>query len=339
MSDLEALQEEAGKSSPYVDGDDTAAENAVAGEEIPEEQAGGVVQADEPPELPDALQSILSDVNEPSNPLFIPSQEGNTKPPRKRGRSQEGILRRDGKHPITHLHVRSCSCSRPTECRAIMWRWAALNAKNMFPYLRLPNYPKNCETPNAAHVIQFREVVCHHLYGYKSSNDLIKGICQRDWIALHHFPAAIRPYVFAGDEGAKKVYKWRVPLEVGKECGLGNRDLCKTLDAEGNKTYMCAPTVTFAQSHAEIDEAERMHGIRQSATNPSADATASTSSSGRKYPNDLKPPKNCKIRKTPKERELDRITRETEANPRAAALKIYDLTEEVERLRQLVADR
>ena len=156
----------------------------------------------EPPELPDSLQFILDSANDPTNPLFIPSK-------RRRGRSEEGKLRRSGIHPVTKLHVRSCACSKSAECRAIMWRWAELNEMSMFPYLRLPAYPKKETSVTAWHLIQFREVVSHHLYGDGSDEDLVKGKVtgktHQDWVAMHHFPPEFRPYV-----------RWYCALSRGK---------------------------------------------------------------------------------------------------------------------------
>jgi hypothetical protein len=74
-------------------------------------------------------------------------------------------LRKQGIHPVTKLMVRTCACSNPKECRGIMWKWAGLGKEEMFPYLRLPGYPKKNKTTNAKHAIGFRENVCRHLYG------------------------------------------------------------------------------------------------------------------------------------------------------------------------------
>lgn len=297
-----------------------------------------------PPALPDSLQFILDNANnDPTNPLFVQETfvPGDNGPPLQtisRYISVESRLRRSGIHPITKLNVRTCACSEPSECRAIMWRWAALDEKSMFPYLRLPGYPKNTTTATSAHIIQFRETVSHHLYGYGAGNNLVTRMHEhkgQDWVAMHHFPPNVRPYV-RGDEHQMKQFKWRLPLEIGKEYGLTQKDLCKVPDADGTvgKTYMCAPTATFAQSYAEIEEAEQMHGIRHAAANPAAAAASSSAKA-----NSSRASKSSKSRrKSTQERELDRITRDVEANPRAAALQIFDMKAEIEVLKQRLAD-
>jgi hypothetical protein len=123
-----------------------------------------------------------------------------------------------------------------------MWKWAGLGKEEMFPYLRLPGYPKKNKTTNAKHAIGFRENVCRHLYGALNSKQLKKGISQEDWVALHHFHPDIRPYIHCHEKGTKGTQKWRLPLDVGKRCGLMNGDMCKTNDDRGKATFYISPT-------------------------------------------------------------------------------------------------
>ena len=240
-------------------------------------------------------------------------------------RSDEGILKRNGIHPITGLEVSNCVCPWPTECRDIMWRYAEIGDAAMFPYFRLPRHPKKGDTPTGRHVIQLRGNIMHHLYG-QDSNDIKDGMKGggHKYISLLHFRPEIRPILTNCNE-SKKQNKWRVPLDVGKQCGLTKADETKVKDTYGNApgtAFMPSPTVRLDEARLEIAEAERQYSIRRAAMNPTSHIDTGVQIG----------------RKSPKERELDVLTREATANPRVVALRLQDREAENCALKKELAD-
>ena len=78
--------------------------------------------------------------------------------------------KKDGYHPeFSSLRIEDCMCSTPTECREIMWRWANINAEDMFPYPILPKHQIK-ETDTGKHLNGYRQNVTHHFY-------MLCGIC------------------------------------------------------------------------------------------------------------------------------------------------------------------
>jgi hypothetical protein len=130
------------------------------------------------------------------------------------------------------------------------------------------------KTTNAKHAIGFCENVCQHLYGTGNSKQLTKGISKEDWIALHHFHPDIRPYICCHQKDTEGTQKWRVPLDVGKRCGLTDRDMCGT--------FYIAPTQRISQSHDEVN-AIHQSKVRAAALNPTS-TSVSVSKASRKSP-------------------------------------------------------
>jgi hypothetical protein len=208
-----------------------------------------------------------------------------------------------------------------------MWRYADIDEKSMFPYLCLPAYPKKTDSPTAKHIMQFRENVCHHLYGYGESTALKTGMNRLDRVALHHFPPAFRPYIVnnSDSDSVKKQFRWRVPLEVGSHHGLTKRDLCATKDADGElgKTYMCSPIVRLADSYRELEAAEHKYNVNVAAVDPSSTITVSSvPKSSRKSPEEKE-----------REKQLDALIEEAQTNPRALALRLLEQSEHNQMLR------
>ena len=100
-----------------------------------------------------------------------------------------------------------------------------------------------------------------------------------------------------------------MPHEVGKANGLTDLDSCKTKDAnrEFEKTFFAAPTQSVKDASAEVREKERQFKEQHAGKSPFMTPGNNNSSSP--------------SRKTPNEKELDRLEREAAANPRVAAMK------------------
>ena len=243
------------------------------------------------------------------------------------GRTEESTLRRRGIDPETGLRVQSCSCKTQQECRRIMQKYASMGNSDMCLYLRLPGYPKATETPSAQHIIQFRDNVCHHLYGYGESTDLKKGKSVVDYVALHHFHPLMRPYL-RHEQGVQKLSKWRVPLAIGRQCGLTDRDLCKVMDSNGEKSYLCSPIRRWKDIQQEFDEAEHKYNAQLAALDDSLTTVASVAKSGRKSP-----------REKEYEMEIDALLQEAQANPRALAIRLHQEIEKNESLQNTIDER
>lgn len=61
------------------------------------------------------------------------------------------------------------------------------------------------------------------------------------YVALIHYPKKIRECIQATPQGLAKKYKFRVPLAIGKECGLTDIDLCPTTNENDERTYFISP--------------------------------------------------------------------------------------------------
>eukprot|EP00956_Cyclotella_meneghiniana_P022855 scaffold43636_cov20-Cyclotella_meneghiniana.AAC.1 len=240
------------------------------------------------------------------------------------GRTRESILRRNGIDPDTGLHVRSCSCNNSQECRAIMQKYARIGKTDMFPYFRLPSYPKQVDTSSAQHIIQMRENVCQHLYGYGESSELKKGKSLVDFVALHHFHPLMRPYL-QNEKGTQKIDKWRVPLDIGRQCGLTDNDLCKITGSSGGKSYLCSPARRMRESTDEVDKFEHRFNVQRAALDESFISVSSVSKSSRKSPQDRE-----------YEKEIDALLEEAQSNPRAFAIRFHSELEKNKELQKSI---
>lgn len=239
--------------------------------------------------------------------------------------SADAASRRDGYHPITGLRVYTCGCPNPKQCREIMWRYAEIGDKEMCTYLRLPGHPQKSDTPNGKHIVQFRENVFHHLFG-QGSNDIKDGMKSKvTLVAYHHFDKRMHPYL--AESTGPKLDRFRIPYQLGKECGLTDRDRCKvgrskvdTNNPDAGRTFFASPTIRPGASLDAVERAEIEHELRKAAANPQPTAApALPQQTGRK---------------TPREREIERFARDAESNPLAAAINQCDQAEEIERLRE-----
>ena len=108
--------------------------------------------------------------------------------------SDEAELIRMGIHPFTKHLVRTCICMQSDECRKLMWRFAAINDKPMFPCHRLPGFPAKKYTSTGQHVIGHLNNVCNHLCPEVNS-DILNGLPKEKWVSLLHLKAPIRGYL------------------------------------------------------------------------------------------------------------------------------------------------
>ncbi len=153
--------------------------------------------------------------------------------------------RKGGIHPVTKLTIRNCICNSPL-CRQLMWILASIDARQYFPYMRLPNKPKRGEKSTATkdHVNACRKNHFHHLHGYGEEGSARKRALDGKndiFVALIHYPEKIRECIQATPDGLAKKFKFRVPLDIGRECGLTDLDLCPTTDENGERTYFTSP--------------------------------------------------------------------------------------------------
>ena len=75
-------------------------------------------------------------------------------------------------------------------------------------------------------VIAYQENIHHQLYGLDGLGD------EQRLLAMIHFHPRICSYALGSSskDVSKDEYKWRVPIEVGKQCGLKNSDRFKTAE-------------------------------------------------------------------------------------------------------------
>lgn len=72
------------------------------------------------------------------------------------------------------------------------------------------------------------------------------------FVALIHYPEKIRECIQAMPEGLAKLFKFRVPLDIGRECGLSDLDLCPTADENGERTYFTSPKRRNVSERSDI---------------------------------------------------------------------------------------
>ena len=104
--------------------------------------------------------------------------------------------------------------------------------------------------------------------------------------------------------------QFRIPHTIAMECGLSRADLCKVSDSTKSteKTYCPSPNVPWEDALFAVRNAEREFARRR-------DAAGET-------PNvDLHPTSG---RKTPREKDLEKLAREAASNPNAAAIRMID---------------
>ena len=235
--------------------------------------------------------------------------------------TNEAELIRNGIHPITKLQVKNCICTNPKECRAIMWRHAKIGNKKMF-YVSLPGIPKPPKegrkvSKTAIHVNGYRSRSFHHLYGV-GNRDVDISTKTKLFVAFHHYHEEYRHILRESSKDSKKMDKWRVPVEIGKKCDppLTDADLIE----EGGTEFFAVPILSSLDSaYAEIAAEETEHNERLKAMHPKFVGEAEAVS--------------VPGRKTPKERRIDIKEKDAKSNPRAAALRMQDLEDEIDRLR------
>ena len=148
-----------------------------------------------------------------------------------------------------------------------------------------------------------------------------------EYLALHHFHPLMRPYP-RHEQGVQKLSKWRVPLAVGRQCGLTDRDLCKIMDNNGEKTYLCSPIRRLMEIQQEFDEAEHKFNVQLAVLDDSVVTVASVAKSGRKSP-----------REKEYEMEIDALLQEAQANPRALAIRLHREIEKNKNLQNTIDER
>lgn len=164
--------------------------------------------------------------------------------------------------------IRSCMCRNPSACREVMWRWARLKEAKYINYLQLPS-SKKAHTDVGKHVTAYREAVLRHL-GYDTDGGEIKRTVMRgkkevtsdkmittERLAIIHFHPDVMSYILQENESRmNKVYKWRIPTELGKKLGMKDEDKCPTNDANDEPSYFAVPTYTVEEATADVEKAE-----------------------------------------------------------------------------------
>jgi len=205
-----------------------------------------------------------------------------------------------------------------------MWRHAKIGNKKMF-YVLLPGIPKVKVTKTGKHVIGYRDRSFHHLYGVGNTDVDTRAPTtgrKKLYIAFHHYHEVVYWQILRDSSKlSKKIHKWRVPIDVGRQCDppLTNADKCKVPDTRRGygDAFFAVPILSDLDSaYTKIAEAEREYNLRLNA-----------------YDLNVGEPVLVTGRKTPKERRIDMKERDAKANPRAAALRMQDLEVEIEMLR------
>ena len=242
---------------------------------------------------------------------------------------------RGGVHPVTGFIIRNCICSKPI-CRQLMWTLASINEGEYFPYLRLPNKPKESEnsTPTKDHIKALRKNHFHHLHGYGEEGKAMKNALDEKeelFVALLHYPKKIRECIQASPQSLRKQYKFRVPLAVGKECGLTDIDLCPTTNENDERTYFISPIRRNVSVGSpvwnEVAVLVRNHNNNNKPATTEGN-TASASAVQSRGP-----------RATPGERKIERLTRLVESMSAEEVAKLLnDRDNRIETLEQQLSE-
>lgn len=228
---------------------------------------------------------------------------------------------RNGIHPISKLQVKNCICTNPKECRGIMWRHAKIGNQKMF-YVSLPGIPKPPQegrkvTKTAIHANGYRRRSFQHLYGVGNGDvDITRS---KLFVAFHHYHKEYRDILRESSRDGMKMHKWKVPLEIGKKCDppLTDADLI-----EGGDAFFAVPILSNLDSaYAEIAAEETEYNERLRVMHPKFVGEAEAE------------PVLVPGRKSPKERRIDIKEKDAKLNPRAAALRMQDLEDEIDMLR------
>jgi len=152
-----------------------------------------------------------------------------------------------------------------------VWRYARLKEGKFIHYLTVPK--ASCpETPVGKHVNAYRKAVHRHL-GYVTDGDApiqrtLKGpgvtdakihkIPKEERIAVVHFHPDVIPYILEDQTslGRKKLNKYRIPIELGKEVGLKDEDKCPTDDTNGVSSFYSLPNYSLEDAAADCAKAE-----------------------------------------------------------------------------------
>ena len=202
----------------------------------------------------------------------------------------------------------------------MMWRLAELDAKDFFPYFLLPRLPKENNTDTRKHTTSFRNNVFHHIFG-SAGREAIKEYnvhtTGNQFVAPIHFKPGIRRYIFSEQESKKgKLHKWRVPHEIGIECGLTELDKCKGKNTD-NSFFPSPNNADWNDIEKEVADLEAEARLRTSASG----ATESIAS------------RPSGARASEFERELKKVTNKiTHQSVEQTAIEIMDNRERIEEL-------
>ncbi len=93
-----------------------------------------------------------------------------------------------GFHPITKLQVRNCICGS-SECRKIVWQYAAKGNEKMTKYIALPNHPTNAKSETKKYKLKF--LACIDRY-FPHWADKPRSEKTANHLSITHFPPAHR---------------------------------------------------------------------------------------------------------------------------------------------------
>ncbi|KAK1743086.1 SET domain-containing protein [Skeletonema marinoi] len=151
-------------------------------------------------------------------------------------------------HPITKLQVRHCICAN-SECRKIVWQYAAMGNEKMTKYIVVPSHPPQANNKRRKYNIKFLECVARYFPQWKDKPKSEKTVY---YLSITHFPPAHRDVVWNPPKSWTQ--RWRIPLSVGRMSGLKEQHKCKF----GGDTFHFATPMLHRNAIAmELGEAIR----------------------------------------------------------------------------------
>eukprot|EP01082_Thalassiosira_pseudonana_P002133 g1941.t1 g1941 contig11:398941-400188(+) len=231
-----------------------------------------------------------------SNTTTTDADDAVVAPPPSKKRNEPGWDLRSGVTP--YGQIRHCMCLQPRACRAIMQRWCRIKeGEGRVGYVNVPEAAKKAKhTANARHAGAFRRGVFRYMYGEdyvvdeetgddnNNNNNLnekpetatetdaaatdattpSKRVRSKDYrISYAHFhPDIVKLLVQEKDENKQRIYKWRVPIEVGNRIGFTSLDLCPDPDQNKQPSYFAMPNYSIENAEADIARAEEQFNSR-----------------------------------------------------------------------------
>lgn len=126
-----------------------------------------------------------------------------------------------GYHPITKLQVRNCICGS-SECRKIVWQYAAMGNEKMTKYIVIPNHPPNANNKTRKYKLKFLHCIDRYFPHWADKPRSEKTV---NYLSITHFPPAHRDVLWNRPKSWTK--RWRIPLSVGRISGLDEQHKCR----------------------------------------------------------------------------------------------------------------